>query len=270
VREGAEAVVTWSSDDTDLATVDQQGIVTTLTPGTVQITAESEKKIRAVSTLRLCCPVESVVFKETEYSVNHGKALQLNATVTTTDGETYPNKLVAFSSSDESILTVDADGLVTAIALGSATVTAEGTGESSSVSASVTVRVICAVHSAVSDPAVAPTQKETGLTAGSHCKECGIILVARKIIPALDDMDVLWLPTDLKEIGEGAFAGLACQAVIVQDGCQLIGEKAFENCKNLLYIRIPASVTELAENAFSGCPDDVVLDHEQSADAGQG
>ena len=38
-----------------------------------------------------------------------------------------------------------------------------------------------------------------------------------------------------------------------------IGSKAFANCRNLIYVRIPSSVTTIASDAFSGCPN-VIID----------
>ncbi len=40
-------------------------------------------------------------------------------------------------------------------------------------------------HSVVADAAVAPTCKKTGLTEGSHCSECGELITAQEIVPAL-------------------------------------------------------------------------------------
>ena len=51
---------------------------------------------------------------------------------------------------------------------------------------------------------------------------------------------------------------LACQAVIIPDGCTSIGSRAFADCKNLLYVRIPASVTYIAGDAFEGCEQAVI------------
>lgn len=41
------------------------------------------------------------------------------------------------------------------------------------------------VHTPVTDPAVPATCEDTGLTEGSHCKDCGAVIVAQEETPAL-------------------------------------------------------------------------------------
>ncbi len=49
-----------------------------------------------------------------------------------------------------------------------------------------------AEHQSVVDPAVAPTCTETGLTEGSHCTVCGLVLVPRETVPALGHSMGAW------------------------------------------------------------------------------
>ena len=65
----------------------------------------------------------------------------------------------------------------------------------------------------------------------------------------------LKLPAFLKEISEEAFAGCSEESVIVPDGCETIGARAFADSANLRTIMIPASVTSIAADAFDGCTD---------------
>ncbi len=77
-------------------------------------------------------------------------------------------------------------------------------------------------------------------------------------IPALNNMTVLRLPGMINVIEDEAFENLACEAIIIPDGCISIGSHAFYNCRNLKYIRVPAD-TEIASDAFEGC-ESVVID----------
>ncbi len=65
--------------------------------------------------------------------------------------------------------------------------------------------------------------------------------------------DILRLPSELKTIEPYAFEGINCKVVIIPDGCESIGKMAFANCQNLIRVVIPASVTDIADNAFYGC-----------------
>ena len=66
-------------------------------------------------------------------------------------------------------------------------------------------------------------------------------------------MDVI-LPADLEILESEAMAGTAIGRVYVQPGVWQIGLRAFADNPGLLLIDLPASVTDIAEDAFSNCP----------------
>ena len=53
-------------------------------------------------------------------------------------------------------------------------------------------------------------------------------------------------------IGMNAFENNACEADVIPEGCQSVGSHAFQNCKNLRYVRLPYDL-EIASDAFEGC-----------------
>ena len=63
----------------------------------------------------------------------------------------------------------------------------------------------------------------------------------------------LKLPENLKAIGDEAFMGVEATDIFVPDGCESIGSRAFAGNTSLKYITIPASVKEIASDAFEGC-----------------
>lgn len=68
-----------------------------------------------------------------------------------------------------------------------------------------------------------------------------------------------------KTICKYAFAENPCiEKVYIHEGTETIEEMAFANCKKLRFIYIPASVTYIAENAFSGNTDFVISCHRGS------
>lgn len=69
-------------------------------------------------------------------------------------------------------------------------------------------------------------------------------------IASLDDLERTILPADLEQIEAEAFMGSGAAYVVIPDGVTAIGEKAFANCGNLVYVRIPGSATEIAPDAF--------------------
>lgn len=72
-------------------------------------------------------------------------------------------------------------------------------------------------------------------------------------IPALGEMNVLYLPEGLQAIDAEAFMGTPIQAVIIPDTCFSIGSKAFAGCTELRYVSMPAQEMEIPEDAFDDC-----------------
>ena len=116
--------VTWSSDKTSVATVDANGKVTAVAEGTATITAKAGDKTAtcSVTVKKNVIAVESVTLDITYTILNTGETLTLTATV---KPDNATDKTVTWSSSNSSVATVDANGKVTAVAQGTAIVTAK-------------------------------------------------------------------------------------------------------------------------------------------------
>lgn len=114
-------------------------------------------------------------------------------------------------------------------------------------------------HNRVCDPSVAATGSTNGARGAEYCAVCKAVIQPERIVSA---QSVLRIPAMIKQIGEEAFEGGAAQQVNIPAGTRSIGSKAFADCNNLLIAVIPASVNDIAENAFAGtdiaviCPAD--------------
>ena len=134
--------VTWTSNNEAVATVDATGLVTAVAAGTATITATTNDG----SALTAICEITvnpaailatSVSLDQSNVSLSEGMTLQLTATVQPEDAT---DKSVAWGSSNEAVATVDENGLVTAVAAGTATITAT-TSDGSNLAASCEITV---------------------------------------------------------------------------------------------------------------------------------
>lgn len=117
--EGANESYSWESSDTAIATVEADGTVTGVAPGTVTITVTGANAT-ASCTVTVTVPPEKVVLSHSELNLEVGNTQLLAAVVMP---ENATDKQVTWESSDTAIVTVGTDGTVTAVAPGSATVT---------------------------------------------------------------------------------------------------------------------------------------------------
>ena len=90
-------------------------------------------------------------------------------------------------------------------------------------------------HAPVTDPAVAPTETSDGLTEGSHCGVCGVVLQAQEVIPMLDPTIDPWFSraatteADAKAAGFDSVdaANAALDAALVKAGFSPIQAEHF-------------------------------------------
>ncbi len=110
----------WYSKDSSIAKVDSDGIVTAVSPGTVDICG-------AIGTFRISCsvtvkaPIEKIVLNTTKGTLRLDRTKQLD--VIYIPSNTTDNKDVTWSSEDPEIASVDENGLVTGLKTGKTIIT---------------------------------------------------------------------------------------------------------------------------------------------------
>ena len=125
--ENATSTITWSSSNTQVATVGENGLVTAVSAGEATITATSA----ATTVLDTCTvtvvqpsttvPPTGIVLPRNTETIFVGETIQLHPTAVNADATPGGWK---FASSDENIATVDAiTGVVTSVAEGNCTIT---------------------------------------------------------------------------------------------------------------------------------------------------
>lgn len=124
--------VRYACDNEEIATVDEAGKVTAHAPGECDITStllqDGVESTEKTTHIKASYEVESITLDKTEGILNVGNTVTITATVAP---EEATNPAVTWSSSDESVATVDETGKVTAVAAGNATITATSEDDSS-------------------------------------------------------------------------------------------------------------------------------------------
>ena len=122
-EDATDKTLEWTSSDDKVATVDAAGKVTALKPGEAIITAKTAdggKTATAKITVKEGVSVTGVTLNNTQMSIPAGETY-------TFEPEFFPkdatNRGVTWKSSDESVATIAADGTMTALKIGTTTIT---------------------------------------------------------------------------------------------------------------------------------------------------
>lgn len=113
--------VNWSSDDSSIATVDAEGIVTAVAAGKTKITCTTVDgtELSAQCEVTVLQPVEQIVLNYKSYDLVTDGMVQLDATVLPEDAS---DKTIQWSSADEAVAVVSETGLVTAKGYGTTSI----------------------------------------------------------------------------------------------------------------------------------------------------
>ncbi len=111
----------WKTSNESIVTVADDGTVKAVDVGTATVSFIAGNT-KASCTVTVLQPVTRLSFTKSSHELDGGDTVQLGVNITPEDAA---NKNIVFSSSDESIATVDQAGLVTALKKGTATITVE-------------------------------------------------------------------------------------------------------------------------------------------------
>lgn len=120
--EDSNCKVQWKSSNHDVASVDENGVVTGIAPGNAIIMAEAGGVTGDCMVSVVGVPVESVTLDVNELEMEEKETRRLTATVLP---ENADNKALVWTSSDETIATVSGSGVITAISPGKTEITVQ-------------------------------------------------------------------------------------------------------------------------------------------------
>lgn len=122
--EASDKRITWHSSNDNIASIDENGIVTGHSEGNVTVTATTTDGSNLTSSciISVLPPinVNDITLNQTSLCISVGMTYQLQASVSPTDAT---DKAIFWQSSDTSIVTIDNDGLINAIGVGEADIT---------------------------------------------------------------------------------------------------------------------------------------------------
>lgn len=214
----------WSSLNPDVAEVDNEGNVTGKKKGDAVIVATTTdgSNLSAICDVHVDCRVESIKLNTNKIMLEPSKTYRLSATVLPTDAFV---KDVAWKSMDESIASVDAQGNVTANAIGKTDIIVSTTdGSNLADICEVTVMnmsniEVDGIYYKVGTDGAMVTSNPEGT------KYSGAIEIPSNInVPELGTINVISINAD-----------------------------AFKNATQLTKIALPATIESIEQGAFSGC-----------------
>lgn len=125
--------ITWESSNESIATVNQVGVISAVSPGSCVLTLTVDNVSSTVN-VTVKKPVETVMVDVADVPIREEQTATVKCTVMPLDAS---DKTVTWQSSDTAIATVDNDGVITGVSAGTCIVTASADGKSAVVNVTV-------------------------------------------------------------------------------------------------------------------------------------
>lgn len=129
------SLLEYASSDESKATVSGDGTITGIAAGETMITISAGNVSATCRLTVLPVTAESITLEKTSLDMEKGESYQLTASISPADVD---DRTLTWTSSDEYVASVDKDGLVKALSVGTATITAECAGASATCQVTVT------------------------------------------------------------------------------------------------------------------------------------
>lgn len=254
---------TWISSDDNIASIDSEGTVRGLKAGKAVVTFTSDDPFSVQKTqvnVQVIQAVTAIVLDQTVYDVPIGKTKKITASIEPADAN---DKKIDWSSSDETIVKIDANGTIRAVSPGSAEIVASANdGSGVKAKCNVTVYVPLANRQNgdyiyfVDENEKVTIVKYTGTESGElivpdMINGYPVSYIGEKAFEQCSAKCVI-LPNTLEEIGTEAFYYAETTKIELPSNPVIIGYEAFM-CTKIETMHIPSNATFREGNPFRGC-----------------
>ena len=208
----------------------------------------------------------AVSIDQTEVEIKEKSSLTLHSTVTP---DNATDKSVTWSSSDETVATVDSEGNVTGVKAGTATIKVTTVSLSE---AGAKLTATCKVNVVPVTATVGGIKYEVIFEGGENSSDIAKVVGGDPdedgSVSILAEVEIDGHTYPVEEIEDAAFRDRSdITKIDIPNSIRIVKESAFYGCHTLGSVTIPASVTEIGTDAFGDCTDlsQVIIEDSRNA-----
>ena len=246
--------LTWSSSNSSVVRVSENGEITGMKAGTANVTVRSAYNTRLSQVCKVTVTSEaldphvmtSFTLSESERTLEIGKQVKLN--VKSYQPYNAVNTQITLSSGNEAVVRID-NGYCVAVAPGEAVITAKAVVGDATATCVITVPEVVNGFVFQGTKLVQYNGTDTVVRVPEGTKSIGSNAFYGKTL-----VEEVYLPDSVQVLENSVFGGCTnLKQVHLPETMTSWGTSVFNNCKSLTAIRVPEGVTSVGDNCFKGC-----------------